>query len=607
LLALVGWPEVAAPPGAWSGTDPAGRALLLAQERAGASADRPGVAVNEDGSLRAVLAGAVYNQREIRASLAARHAFTSRDDAEVVLHLYEERGVSGLKALRGPFAVALWDARRGHLVLGRDPLGLQPLYYAAERTRLAVSSSLPRLTGLPGLTASFDAAALDAFLVLGTIPPPATLYPAIRQLHPGEALVWENGRVRAQRYWHLAFPERRLAPAALGPMVREQLVEAVRLRQAGATAGLLLSGGLDAATLLALMVSAHRPPTRAYTAGLPAADEARAAACLAQHAGVEHVVVSEPLDWAGGMDALLAAQAGPVGGPEALALALAAGPAAAAGAVVIAGVGGEEVFGGGRAVRRAEQVRRYRRLPGLVREGTEVWARLGRGRFADALGHLIGSQRLAPVELYARTVSRVQPEARADLYTPEALAVLGEAHPWAPLTALFAEAAQAGAVEVGDVMHYVELVLGLPARVVAAGAACPGLDLRLPLADHRLAHLLASAPAGERGSALLGQRVLRTAMSDLVPAAVLRRPHVPFAPPPAAWRDGALGALVEETLAPARLAADGVFRPEVVARLRVEHASGRRDHGACLWAILLATRWLARRAPVAAPSWRAAG
>ncbi len=606
LLALAGWPDVAVPPGAWTGTDAAGRSLLLAH-LGEAAAPAPAVASSEDGSVRVVLAGSLYNHRELRASLGGRHAFSGRDDAEVVVHLYRDRGVQGLKPLRGAFAVALWDARRRHLVLARDQLGLVPLYYAAERGRLAASSALPVLTALPGLAGSWDATALDAFLVLGAVPPPATLYPAIRQLHPGEVIVWEDGRVRAQRYWQVAFPERRLARAALGGMVREQLAEALRLRQAGVTAGLLLSGGLDAATLLALMVADRRPPTHAYTAAFPGMEEVRAAARLALRAGVEHVAVTEPPDWSATVEALLGAQGIPVGGPETAALHLAAGRAAADGAVVVAGVGGEEIFGGSLPARAAERVRRYRRLPGPVREGAEVWARLAPARWGGTVRSLVREERLAPVELYARSVSCFLPEERGELYTPEALAMLGETHPWSALTALFAEAASAGAIDVGDTIHYAELALRLPARAAAVTAAGAGLDVRLPLADHRVAHLVASAPSAERGDFRARQLVLCAAMKNRLPGAVLRRPHARPVPPPGAWSTGSLRALVEDTLAPERLAAQGIFRADTVTRLREEHARGHRDHGARLWALVLTTRWLARQALPTATTLRAAG
>src|SRR5207247_2284799 len=232
---------------------------------------------------------------------------------------------------------------------------------------LAASSALPTLVALPGLAQAWDAAALDAFLTFGFVPPPATLYPAIRQLAPAEIAVWEGGRLRFQRYWHLAFPERRLGASEAAALVREQAREAIRLRLAGVVAGLLLSGGLDAA---------------------------RAAADVR---------------------------------------------------VALAGVGGDEIFGGSAPARAAGRVGYYARLPALAREMIELSTRVAPALWSPAVHATVGGARLAPLELYARQVSLVLPEERGALYTPEALEAMGEAMPWRALAGLFADAAAAGA------------------------------------------------------------------------------------------------------------------------------------------------------------------
>jgi len=375
LAAFSGWSDVAGNALAWSRTDAAGRPLVLAH------AGPPlAVATNETETVHAVLAGDVYNARQLRTGLAGRHALAGQDDAEVVVHLYEERGVQCVKALRGAFALALWDERLQRLLLARDQLGLMPLYYAADG-RLAAASSLPALAALPALAGTWDPAALEAFVTFGVVPPPSTVHAGIRQLGPGEMALWEDGRLRTQRYWQLSFPERRLTRGDLPRLIREQLLDAFRLRQAGMVSGILLSGGLDAAALLALAAADHRLPARAYTAVFADGDEELVAAARhAARAGVEHVGVSAAPDWPAALDGLLAAHGAPVSGPEGVALQLAARRAMGEVDVLLAGVGGEEVFGGSAPARALERVRRYRALPALAREGVQLWARLAPAR-----------------------------------------------------------------------------------------------------------------------------------------------------------------------------------------------------------------------------------
>src|SRR5438445_13641700 len=151
--------------------------------------------------------------------------------------------------------------------------------------------------------------------------------------------------------------------------------------------------------------------------------------------------------------------------------------------------------------------------------------------------------------MYARAVSHVLPEEREALFTPETLAVLGEARPWDTLGGLFAEAASAGGTDTADAIHYAELTFRLPARATAASAAAAGLDLRLPLADHRIAQFVASVPPALRGSAAERPLLLRGALADLLPAQTLRIAHASPAPPPRPWT-----AWLEEAPAPARIA-----------------------------------------------------
>jgi asparagine synthase (glutamine-hydrolysing) len=596
ILACTAWPELPLPAGAWLGADGVGRPLGLAY----GSGPAP-VATNPHGTVRAVLAGSICNARQLRAGLDGDGS-GGPDGADLVVQLYEKRGIPFVQALRGAFALVVWDARTQRLLFARDHLGLVPLYYATEGGRLAVSSGLPGLAVLPELAASWDAAALDAFLALGCVPPPETFYTAIRQLRPGELGVWEEGRLRLQRYWQLSFPERRLVRSDVPAMLREQVLESLRMRQPSAAGGLLLSGGLGSAALLALP-AIECPAGRAYTGGFDDCDdEVRLAAELATRGGVEHVPVTEAPAWPAAIDALLTAHGGPVGGVELAAVQRAAARASGDVDVVLAGLGGDEIFGGSEPALAAERLRRYRELPGLAREGAQLWARLTPSSWSPRLRGLVRTERLAPLEMYARAVSLIGPEERAELYTQDTLAALGDARPWGALATLFAEAVASGAEDTLDAIHHVELTLRLPSRAAAFLAAAPGLEVRLPLADHRLAQFAASVPAGRRASASSRSLLLREALGDRLPSAAVRRPHAASAPTRAAWAE-----LIDGTLSPGRIAAQGFFRHDTVARLCEEHLAGRRDHGPRLWAIAVATRWLDGASLPTLASVRAAG
>lgn len=586
---LLGWPEVPLPPGGWLGDGGGGRPLVLAH-----AAGIP-VATNERRTVHVVLAGTIANRRDLRASLLHRHAIATPDDAELVAHLYEERGPGALSTLRGPFAVALVDDRHRRMLLARDPLGAMPLFWTAERGRFAAAPSLRLLAELPGIGTFPDLNAFDVALALGSVPPPATLLPGIRQLWPGECLLLEDGRMRPQRYWQPTFPERRRPIPDLPRLVRGQLVDAMRVAFGAEAPALLLSGGFAAAVLLALAADDGRPPARAWTVTLDGAPdaEARAAARLAERAGVAHALVAGPDAWADAVDALVAATGAPCGAPEDVLLRAAATAAGADGSPVVAGVGAREVLGGSMPALAMARAEAYRQLPALLREGAELALRVTPVRRAVGLRHRASDARLAPSELYARAVTRFAADQREELYSDEAFHALTESRPGEVLTRLFADAASAGATDPADAIHWSELVLRLPARVAALTAGVEA-DVRLPFVDHRLAQFVTGLVPPERTDRRVGCPALREAVAGLVPDGVRNARHTnPLRA--AVWASPGFREFCRETLSPERLAADGVFRPETVERLWAEHTAGRADHAARLWALVLATRWIAVR------------
>ncbi len=142
---------------------------------------------NEDGTVQVVFNGEIYNFPALRHRLEARgHTLRSSGDTEVLVHLYEDEGPGMFRLLRGMFALAIWDAPRRTLVLGRDRLGQKPLVYRHDGTRIVFASELKALLALPEevVPRRLDPRALDRYLTYGYVPHPLTILEGVYKLPP---------------------------------------------------------------------------------------------------------------------------------------------------------------------------------------------------------------------------------------------------------------------------------------------------------------------------------------------------------------------------------------------------------------------------------------
>lgn len=216
------------------------------------SGDQP--LYNEDETLALVFNGEIYNSPELRRHCEAKgHTFRSRSDGEVILHLWEDEGPAALRKLNGIFAFALQDRRDGTLVLVRDPLGVKPLFWSADRESLWFASELQALKATGAPLGSPDVVALAQFLTFLWIPDPRTPYSGGHSLPPGTMLTWREGTHRLERYADL------MADSAAAPTLtlevaerefRGRFEEAVRRQMlSDVPVAIMASGGIDSSLL----------------------------------------------------------------------------------------------------------------------------------------------------------------------------------------------------------------------------------------------------------------------------------------------------------------------------------------------------------------------
>ena len=150
---------------------------------------------NEDGSVRIVFNGEIYNYRELRELLLARgHMLATRTDTETIVHLYEDEGENCVNRLRGMFAFAIWDERQRRLFIARDRVGKKPLHYTMVGDTLVFGSEIKSLLQHPGVKREVNLEAISDFLSFGYVPDPATAFRGRSRQSPA-------GRRRPGRCW----------------------------------------------------------------------------------------------------------------------------------------------------------------------------------------------------------------------------------------------------------------------------------------------------------------------------------------------------------------------------------------------------------------------
>ena len=550
---------------------------------------------DEDRSLVCVFNGEIYNFRELREDLERRgHAFRSKGDAEVIVNLYRAEGLGFLARLRGMFAIALWDARRQTLILARDPIGKKPLYYAVAAGRLTFASEIAPLYGVAGLSRELDPAAIDHYMTWAYIPAPFTPFRAIRKLAPGELVSIRRGRIEKVRYWR---PTPRdltgLAREDVAGLVRRTVEESVRLRMVSdVPLGCFLSGGLDSSVVAATMARLSSEPVRTFSIGFDEApyDELRFARLLARHIGADHEEFVVRPDAVAALPEIVRHCGEPFGDSSAVAVWHVAQLARKHVSVALSGDGGDEVFAGYGWYRSAL------RLDGLSPARALLSALRLLGPAAPArLRRLERRLRMSPARRFASLRACADVALTPSLYAaPFAATLRTETTDW--LTAHYESyhGDDLAKMQYTDVATYLpeDLLVKLDRMTMAHS-----LEGRCPLLDTSVVELGLGISSRLKLDAAGGKAILREAARGDLPAEILARPKMGFSLPVARWLRGELRERCRRKVLGAALLDQGWFERRAVEALVVEHLSGRRDHSAVLWNLLVLAEWAERYAP----------
>jgi asparagine synthase (glutamine-hydrolysing) len=559
---------------------------------------------NEDATVWVIFNGEIYNFPELRRVLQQHgHTFRSRSDTEAIVHAYEEFGEACVARLDGAFAFALWDDRRGRLLLARDRSGKKPLFYAFDGSCLTFASEIKAILACPWVKPRIALEHIPEFLTFGYVSTPRTLYHGIFQVPPASYIVVDRTGLQGPlRYWQVAF-----SPLANGPSppaqeaarhVRLLLTEAVKRRLiSDVPLGALLSGGLDSSIVVALMSQLMPAPVRTFTIGIAddrSFDERPYAAMAARHCQTDHTEFVVKTDAVALMERLLWHHDQPYGDSSAIPTYLVSKLARQQVTVVLNGDGGDEVFAGYERFLGALVAERLPRWMAPVGRALVHWLprRQGYYNVRRRLERFLENAAASPEERFLGWVTYFNLFHLTGLLRSE-LAVLVDTES-VPSSFTHGGMGTDGLPLLHRLLQ-VNFMTYLPDdlhvkmdRVSMANA----LETRSPMLDTALVEYVAALPPHLKVHRTRMKYLLRLACRDLLPPRLLNRKKHGFGVPLGQWFRHQLRSYVEDTLLSPQARVRSYFEPEYIRTMFQAHVEGRQQHGDRLWVLLTFELWL---------------
>jgi asparagine synthase (glutamine-hydrolysing) len=496
--------------------------------------------------------GEIYNFRELRTRLQGEGVrFVSRSDTEVLLKAYGRWGQRFLGELRGMFAFAIWDAKRSRLLLGRDPMGIKPLYYCSAGQYFLFASELRALLGTGLVPRRLDRAGLLNYLNFGSLYDPITLIQGISALRAGHYLTWENGNLRDGMYWDLTphgeptttstyLIGNETARKNLENEVHATLDHAVAMQTVSEVpVALFLSGGIDSSCLAGILSRAGiRLNSFSVVFREEGSSEVDFSRAVARAFAIDHqeILVSQR-DVLDAIPHALKAMDQPT--IDGLNTYLIARQTRAAGVkVALSGLGGDELFAGYssfRDVPRMERLARFwRHWPSILRQPLAHM-------FASLASDTDHNRKLAALTRGQDEVIHPYFLARA-LFTAEQrnsllVSVENEALARANMS-LQESLSHTRALDPINRVSYLEArcyMLNTLLRDSDVMSMAHGLELRVPLIDHELADQVLAMPGAWKLDSNVPKPLLVGALKGALPDQIVHRKKRGFTLPLEQW------------------------------------------------------------------------
>ncbi|MFN3543470.1 MAG: asparagine synthetase B family protein [Thiobacillus sp.] len=501
--------------------------------------------------------------------------------------------------VQGNFAFAVLEPSTGLAFLVLDRIGAERLCYAKRGGQFVFGSSAQSVAAHPAVGRSVDPQAIYDYLYFHTIPAPRSLYQGVMKLLPGQYARLKNGQVETGFYWRADYAPAAPDYAVLRADFRARLDAAVRDADAPGTAA-FLSGGTDSSTVVGALTAARGAPVDTFSIGFDADgfDEMEYARCAAERFGSRaHEYYLKPADIVTAVPVIAREYDEPFGNSSAVPTYFCARAAQEAGfGHMLAGDGGDEIFGGNARYAKQGLFELYGRLPALLRRGViEPLVHLpglsNRFPFSKLKSYVAQARIGLPLRLETYNFLHRTPLDR--IFEPAFLQAIDPASTDAALVDVYERTASDHYI---NRMMHVDLKFTLAdndLRKVGTMTEAAGIEVHYPLLDDRLVEFAHHLPVDYKVRGQTLRWFFKQALTDLLPEKIIKKTKHGFGLPFGVWSNqyAPLGELVGDSLSDFKRRGwiQPAYLDHMLAMHRGPHAS---YYGVMVWVTMMLERWL---------------
>ena len=558
---------------------------------------------NEDGTIWITYNGEIYNFRELRIELERNgHRFKSNSDTEVIIHLYEERGVRCLERLNGMFAFALWDQSEKTLFLARDRIGKKPLHYCLYDGGIVFGSEIKALLRHPKVAKDIDLGSLDKYLSYEYVPAPDTIFKSIRKVRPGYFLLYKDGDIQTERYWDIPLSDYPIGYKTEDEYVeelREILERSVRSRLvADVPVGVFLSGGLDS-SLVAAMAQRSNKDIECFSIGFDeiSFDESKYAVKVAQFINLkQNLRIFSTSEMLKNLQALPRLLDEPLADASILPTYLLSKMTAEKLKVVLSGDGGDELFAGYPTYQAHKLITYFDSLPDSLKDAAKSLALYlpvsdANISFDFKVKQFLRGAGVSSEIRFFRWMGGLLDSEKKELLSDDLKAALRHHNSYRDI---FRYLSESGLTKDLERILYLSMKLYLQDDIlvkVDRAAMANGLEVRCPLLDQEFVEFACKLPTKYKLKGLKTKYLLKKAARGILPDEIIHRRKKGFGIPIARWLRNELKDFMLNSLNETKIKRQGFFNYPYIKKLIDEHLEKKKDNRKSLWSLLVFQIW----------------